>query len=50
MCDDIRQIFIDKMDSNDEYKEIKKQDIKLIVYNNKHIVTNEEYQDLEIII
>lgn len=46
----IIQTFIDKMDTNEEYKEIKKKEIKLIIYNNRNKVSKEITQDLEVIV
>ena len=46
----IIQTFIDKMDTNEEYKENKKKEIKLIIYNNRNKVSKEITQDLEVIV
>ena len=42
-------MFIQKMDDL-KYKEIKKNQIKLIIYNNKNKVSREIEQNLEIIV
>ena len=46
----IIETFIEKMDNNEEYKETKKKEIKLIIYNNRNKVSKEITQDLEVIV
>jgi len=46
---DIIDKFISKMD-NDKYKDNKKKDIQLIIYNNRNKVSKEVYKNLEIIL
>ena len=42
--------FLDKMENSETYKEMKKKDIKLIIYNNRDNSSKEITQDLEIIV
>lgn len=46
----IIETFINKMDNNTEYKEYKKKEIKLIIYNNRDKVSKEIIQNLEVIV
>jgi hypothetical protein len=46
---DIIETFINKME-DEKYKDNKKKDIKLIIYNNRDKVSKEVFQDLEIIV
>ena len=38
----------DKIDSDPAYKELKKQDIKLIIYNNRKKVSKENIREIEV--
>jgi hypothetical protein len=42
--------FINKITYDDKYDELKKKDIKLLIYNNRDKLTKEIYQDLEVIL
>ena len=42
--------FINKITYDDKYDELKKKDIKLLIYNNRDKHTKEIYQDLEVIV
>ena len=42
--------FINKITYDDEYDEIKKKQIKLLIYNNRDKITKEIYHDLEVIL
>ena len=44
------EAFMDKMENNDEFKKYKKEEVKLVIYNNRNKVSKEITQDLEIIV
>jgi hypothetical protein len=42
--------FINKITYNTKYDELKKKQIKILIYNNRDKLTKEIYQDLDIIV
>ena len=48
---DIIESFLDKMDNDNEYKKCKREEVKIVIYNNRDKVSKEIInQDLEIIV